>query len=67
MLGHCVNCMTISLGEVLIHLDKLVRSVGLCLNLNAPEKMSASLKIQRNHGKVKGGGPEFGKTFSYDT
>ena len=51
-LGHCLNCWTISFGQGLIHLDKLVRSVGLCVNLNAPAKMSATLKIHRNHSKV---------------
>ena len=50
--GQCLNCRTILLGQGLIHLNKLVRSVGLCLNLNDPAKMSASLEIQRNPDKV---------------
>ena len=51
------NCRTILLGQGLIHLDKLVRSDGLCLNLNDRAKMSASLQIHRNHGKV----PQYSK------
>ena len=42
-----VLIVTILLGQSLIHLDKLVRSVDLCLNINDPAKMSAYLKIQK--------------------
>ena len=35
-LGQCLKCGTISLGQGLIYLDKLVRSVGLCLKFKLP-------------------------------
>ena len=38
-LGWCLNCRTTSLGQALIHLDKLARLLGLCLNLNDLAKM----------------------------
>ena len=52
LLSQCLNCRTISLGLGVIHLDKLVRSVGLCLNLNDPAKIFDCLKIQRNPSQV---------------
>ena len=35
-LGQCLKCGTISLGQSLIYLDKLVRSVVLCLKFKRP-------------------------------
>ena len=43
-----VLIVTILLGQSLIHLDKLVRSVDLCLEIiNDPVKMCTYLKIQK--------------------